>query len=429
MSLPLSDPYTNLEPDIAAELEGLSGTPRPAPTRQHISPWPTLADNALYGLPGEIVRQIDPYTEADPVSTLMHLMIGVGNMIGDAAHMQIQSDRHPARLFGVAIGQTSKGRKGTSWSAPRDLLAACDPEWAARRVRSGLSSGEGLIFHTRDAADKDEGEPDKRLLIVEQEFSSMLRVMSRDGNSLSGVLRQAWDGSVLSTLTRNNPLIASGAHLSLIGHTCTAELLRNLDSTERANGFGNRILWFVVKRSKLLPDGAEVPAALMTRLSDRLKVVMDFGRRGGRYARTPDAAEIWRRVYPTLSEGRPGLSGALLNRAESQTARLSLAYALMDCSPVIRIEHLKAALALWSYCEASVYHVFGDATGDPVADQILSALQDRDEMTREEIRTLFSRHRDAAKDQALDMLLKIGRICAESKQTGGRPATIYRLAL
>lgn len=59
---------------------------------------PVLDDQALYGLAGEIVRAIDPYTEADPVATLLNILVGVGNLIGDGPHAQVQHDHHPARL-------------------------------------------------------------------------------------------------------------------------------------------------------------------------------------------------------------------------------------------------------------------------------------------------------------------------------------------
>ena len=39
-----------------------------------------------------------------------------------------------------------------------------------------------------------EGVRDKRLLVFEGEFAQVLRVMRRDGNTLSGILRNAWDG-------------------------------------------------------------------------------------------------------------------------------------------------------------------------------------------------------------------------------------------
>jgi hypothetical protein len=392
-------------------------------------PWPSMAEDAYYGLPGDIVRTIDPFTEGDPVSTLMHTLAAFGNVIGDSPHVRVQNDRHPARLYVTAIGDTGKGRKGTSWAAPRDLISGCDRLWASDRIRSGLSSGEGLIFHVRDGNEKDTGELDKRLLIVEPEFSSMLRIMARDGNSLSGVLRQAWDTGDLSTLTRNNPLKATGAHVSMIGHTTSEELRRNLESTERANGFANRFLWFVVHRSKLLPDGADVPEDKMNHLANRLAAAINTfkARQVERIKRDEDANKLWREVYGPLSEGRPGLAGALCNRSEAQVVRLSLVYALMDCSVEIRAEHLRAALAVWDFCEASVRFVFGDRTGDPVADRILDELKEHPEgITAEDVYNLFGKKRAAEKDQAIEMLLRLKRITKESISTKGRPITMYR---
>jgi hypothetical protein len=70
------------------------------------------------------------------------------------------------------------------------------------------------------------------------------------------------------------------------------------------------------------------------------------------------------------------LLGAICGRAEAQTVRLALIYAVLDGSDgVIKLPHLKAALALWRYYEASVLYVFGDSLGDPIADTILAALR------------------------------------------------------
>jgi len=102
---------------------------------------------------------------------------------------------------------------------------------------------------------------------------------------------------------------------------------------------------------------------------------------------------------------------------------LSLIYALLDRSSVITPEHLKAALAVWEYCEASVRHIFGDRIGDPVADAILNALRANPcGLTRTEISELFSRNRDK---QGIDLALSglVHQDLAHSlrEETGGRP--------
>ena len=123
-----------------------------ASPRARLDPrWPRLAREAFHGLAGRLVEAIDPYTEADPVATLAHTLAAVGNLIGPGPHARVQHDRHPCRLNVALVGRTGKGRKGTAWSTPRHLLAQVDPVWAARRVTTGLSSGEGLVYHVRDA--------------------------------------------------------------------------------------------------------------------------------------------------------------------------------------------------------------------------------------------------------------------------------------
>jgi hypothetical protein len=214
----------------------------------------------------------------------------------------------------------------------------------------------------------------------------------------------------------------------VIGHTTKEELLRYLDSTERGNGFANRILWCLVRRSKLLPDGDPIPNGVLDELAGKMATVVEWARMDRWIRRDPMAAELWRKIYPTLSEGKPGMSGAVLNRAEAQTLRLSLIFALLDQSPAIRIEHLSAAIAVWDVCQESVLSIFGDRTGNPVADRILDELASRGELSREEITHIFSRHRVDESDQALEMLERIGRIIRETRATKGRPATIYRTA-
>jgi hypothetical protein len=132
-------------------------------------------------------------------------------------------------------------------------------------IKSGLSSGEGVIDHVRDdrtekvpvrekgrySGEYDEfvhpGVDDKRLQIVETEMGSTLKVMSRDGNTLSPVLRNAWDNRSLATMTRNSPLNATGAHVSMIGQITEEELMKLLSEIEAANGFANRFLWIALK--------------------------------------------------------------------------------------------------------------------------------------------------------------------------------------
>src|SRR5262249_19238746 len=175
-----------------------------------------------------------------------------------------EADRpYPNEVLGL-LGRTSKGRKGSSWGHIFRLLQEAEEQFAADRVQSGLSSGEGLIWAVRDPIEKQEkvkerGQParyetvvadpgieDKRLLVFEPEYANVLKQTERQGNTLSTTIRQAWESGSLRSLTKNSPARATGAHVSLVGHCTIDELRRYLSTTEAANGFGNRHLWVCV---------------------------------------------------------------------------------------------------------------------------------------------------------------------------------------
>ena len=125
---------------------------------------------------------------------------------------------------------------------------------------------------------------------------------------------------------------------------------------------------------------------------------------------------------------KPGLLGSVTSRAEAQVLRLSMVYALLDRSSVIRVEHLRAALALWRFCEASAKYIFGDALGDPVADTILAALRSSGPagLTRTQIRDLFDRHTKEDKiASALASLEALSLARRVTQVTGGRPAECW----
>jgi DNA replicative helicase MCM subunit Mcm2 (Cdc46/Mcm family) len=101
---------------------------------------------------------------------------------------------------------------------------------------------------------------------------------------------------------------------------------------------------------------------------------VEFAQNAGELRRSKEARELWASVYPKLSEGKPGLLGAITARAEAQVFRLSNLYALLDCSKVVEVAHVRAALALWAYCDRSAQWVFESGTGNKIADRILAAL-------------------------------------------------------
>lgn len=264
-------------------------------------------------------------------------------------------------------------------------------------------------------------------MVVETELASTFKVAARDGNTLSPIVRQAWDTGDLRTLTRNNPLHATGAHISIIGHITREELLRHLTSTEAANGFGNRFVWLRVRRSKSLPDGGALDERDLAPHVDRVRKTLTFARQCGRIERDEDARRLWWANYDRLSQGETGLVGSLLARSEAHVLRLSMVYALADMSATIREPHLQAALDLWGYADRSVRSLFGNTTGNPDADRILHALASG-AINRTEISNLFGRHADRGRiERALHDLTAGGHVDATKIPTDGRPSEQWAL--
>jgi Protein of unknown function (DUF3987) len=331
--------------------------------------WPVLDAAAYHGLAGAAVNTITSHSEADPVALLIQFLAVAGNIIGRRFYYQVESDRHHPNLSVVLVGQSSKARKGTSFGRISAIAKVGDLQWATDRIKGGLSSGEGLINEVRDEVKKwsakekdwevvDPGVTDKRLMIVEPEFAGALAVMERHGNTLSPVLRKAWDGDRLATLTRGSSLVATGAHISVIGHITETELRARLTRTDAANGFANRFLFPLVRRSKELPFGGNLTDSEIRHIGDGLQEALTKLRTDvPRITMADDAKAVWARIYSDLSSDKPGMFGAVTARAEAQTVRLAMMYALLDGAVQIDSNHLNAGLAVWKYCEASARRI------------------------------------------------------------------------
>jgi hypothetical protein len=406
----------------------------PAPARFN---WPEpLAEEAFYGLPGEVVRMIAPHTEADPAALLTQFLAGFGSLVGRHAYFRTDGSRQYPNLYVVIVGRTAKARKGTAWNQIIIILGHVDAEWVAERVMSGTSTGEGIIWALRDAikvrhpirqkgrvtgyedVDSDPGVEDKRCLVVEEEFARTLKAAERSGNTLSEVLRDAFDKGHLRILTKQQAARSTGCHISFIAHVTGDELRRLLTDTSAANGYANRHLFVCAVRSKLLPEGGNIDQVDFTNVIERLQKAAEFARTCGEMKRDDEAKAIWREVYPDLSESKPGLFGSMTARFDAIAVRLSLIYALLDRSPLIRAVHLKAALAIVKYCEDSTRFIFGDSLGDETADEILRQLRSRpDGMTRTELRDFFQRNKTSAEiSRALGVLQEHGLARVERRQ-------------
>jgi hypothetical protein len=414
--------------------------------------WPAPPSDAAFdNLAGELVRTVEPYTEADPIAILAQTLILFGNCIGRTAYAQVEATRHYTNTFMVLVGESARARKGTSADRALDLLRAIDSDWRTRRVKSGMSSGEGLIGAVRDplyASEavrengkptgesilvlKDPGEDDKRLMVVESEFGSVLRALEREGNRLSAILRNAFDSGNLNNLTKS-PMTATDAHISIIGHIVAEELLSLLNRTDTVNGLANRFLWICAKRSKQLPFGGEGfdHRGFLDRYVPILRKRVEHARSLGHMPWSTEAKKIWPAEYARLTATRPGVIGSVISRAEAHTLRLSLILSVLEGERHISARALRSAIALVEYSERCARYIFGESLGNPHAETIFAGLKAAgpEGLTKTAIsKDLFKGNIDAKRiESALGDLIRNRLVFQTRKKTTGRPSVVFSL--
>jgi hypothetical protein len=409
-------------------------------------PLPELAPAAFHGSAGELVRLLEPSNEADPAGMLVTALVYLGNILGRGAFVPIGS-APPQRpnLFVALLGSTSAGRKGSGEAATRSFMHKIDLLWTANNAGggTGLASGEGLVNAVRDAGPAIRrkgkggkivtlpgapGVTDKRALVFEPELVRTLAVGKREGATILPIIREAFDGGTLRVKTRNDPLVATDPHVSILAHATPKELIRKLDVGEVTGGTANRFAWFYVRRAQVLPVPPDPPEQQLEALASRVRSIVSAMRGVGAIRLSHDAELLWCEVYGRLSSPAGPLAD-FLSRAPVHVLRFALVYALLDGSRSLELPHLEAALALWRYSEASVRRIFGADRGDKLPDMLLALLGKagpagvpKSELLRSLRGTTAQKLNDALAE--LEAANRIGR---RDEPTGGRARTVWFL--
>lgn len=412
-------------------------------------PWPAPPTIALsHGIVGELLERLSPATEADPVALLTTILAAFGNAAGRGPHALVSgATRHGVNLFAGIVGRSGKGRKGSGLDLALLPLRQADPAWVNEHIVSGLASGEGIVHAIRDPITRtepvregkeivdyapvvvDAGVEDKRLLVVESELGAALRACRREQSTLSPMLRLAWDGGKLRTLSKNSPETATDPHVSLIGHVVVEELRKLMSDADVYGGLANRFLWILSRRSRLLPDGGELVD--LGDLFPRFAATLAQAKATGLMRRTPAATALWRHEYARLtSVPETGILGAALGRGEAITLRLSLLMALSAGRREVDEPDLRAAIDLWEYGAASTRIIFGGAIDTPLETRILSVIRAQAGIGRSAIaRALGGKVPAREIVAALARLRDAGTITATTTRTGGRPAETWAVVV
>jgi len=385
-------------------------------------------------------------SEADPAAVLFTFLARFGVEVGRNSYLNIGDSTHHGRLAVVIVGETSKSRKGTSGKPVEKLMSfkSLLSLGEYKNVHSSpgpFSSGEGIIYAVRDPIESwnrkkqtneitEPGVDDKRLFVLDEEFAGVLANTHREGNTLSMVIRCAWDTGRFDPLTKNNKISAKDAHVGWVSHITQYELLLKLPECEGFNGFANRILWVFAQRRKLVPLPEPMPAQELAELQYLLLSILNKCRECEReIAFSKQAQEAWVDEYyqHLTSQNGNGLLGVVLNRGEAQVRRLALLFTLLDDENETSLKHLDQAMTAWKYCEDSAAYIFKGQAQDSVAKKIAKALQDKGQLTGTEIRDLFSRNVKKDRiEKAIEELVTSDTAEMVSEPTGGRPLNILK---
>ncbi len=395
---------------------------------------------AFQGSAGDYVRNIQNETEADPLGILVQILVMFGNLVGRTIRYMVGATEHYLNLYIIIVGTTALGRKGTGHDLALAPFRIANPVWYSTCRDSGASSAEGLVHRVRDPIFKpgsdeivDEGVSDKRLMDVEKEFTAQLKFAAREGNALAEELLLAWETGDLGKMIKNRREHATGAYVSVIGHITPEGLQLHFSDEHISNGLGNRFMCFYTHAVRLLSSGGNesVIKRASAEFAESIRAAL---RQVGSDVRTMpwsnDAREIWDVSYmTTLNVEYPGVFGKLIARGAPQVARLSRIYAALDCSPVVEVPHILAALSVFDYSVRTVRIAFGDLIGIGDVDVILSVLREQpDGVSRKAISDAFSRNIPSSRIQSALMLIqKQGLATFEKIKTGAtRPTEVWK---
>lgn len=352
-----------------------------------VVPAPTLGQDAYYGLVGDFLRLLEGQTEGHPAAIGAHVIPCLGTMLGREVAYRAGTEIHFPKVNAIIVGPTSAGVKGVSENAAMLLVEKVMPTFIARHSLTGVASGEAVIHEMRDDADPP---TEKRRIVMDAEFSAVLKVVRRDGSILGDVLRKVFDNRPLQNRTKSaGSEVASDHHLSIVGSTTPGEFRSLTEEISILNGFANRFLYIWSELTRLLPLGGRIDERGVARLAERFVAVQTWVREKPAVNGTSrwysvlegsPAHEVWDTFY----ERRPGLPNesemmtAITGRQVTHGARLALVYAALDRCDHFEPEHIRAAIAWCDYCIATIRKVFTSGPGGKLG-RLLDGIRDAGE--------------------------------------------------
>jgi len=412
--------------------DGVTIDPLDVGTRT-MAPVTPLAVNDLWlpsGLVG-LMAHLERLGDAPLSSLLLASMTTMSALAGPTPSLNWRG-RNRASIFGVLVGDANYGRKGQAMRLVETAFSQVDP--VLREItRSGIASPEKLIDLLVESKTTTIGS----MLIRQMELSTVLTIAQREGNNMSSILREVWDGDDVQTHSRmKGSTIARDYHVALLAGTNPKDLAAKLSGDDLVNGWANRFLWFwAEKDARTFADTAD--DTLEPSLAKWLMGCIDLARTLGgsaliapRYTMelSPDAADHLRSVVAALDVRPRGWIDGLRQRMPAHVVRLAMVSALFDKRRIVTIDDVGLGEAITAYAVDSTRAVFGTRVDDPVAGLVLSVLaQAPDGWLNTSTLARACRVSGDRVNRALGMLVDGLLIAREVRPTAGRPAVGYRL--
>ncbi|NRQ38268.1 hypothetical protein HII36_41525 [Nonomuraea sp. NN258] len=278
---------------------------------------PVISNEAFHGLFGRITDALDPYTEGSKVGVMVSLMSAYSAYIGYGPTVETGKGSSPLALWGVLVGRSGVGRKGTATGIARRVIESAFATFGEESVVEGLPA-TGLGFIT-ELADRAEGTLANPVWFIEEEGDALLSNARRDAK-VGVYLRKAFDAQTIAHKTKVDDLRVRRPHLGLIMHVQPRNWAAVAGGKDATGGTWNRLLPVWVQQSKTLPVFESSDAHEAIRQAARAL------RQAGDYARQVDTVTVPGHVARVFeAKHRPIVEAMISTEAMSQYAERAMA--------------------------------------------------------------------------------------------------------
>lgn len=384
----------------------------------------------LYGPIGQAVETVAPHVESDPVGVYVAALSMWSAAIGQSVRVSSRGNARPALLWSSLVAGTGRG-KGTALRAAQHVMRPAVGRFLDTHTTSGITSGASLVNYLaeqQEATEETEAGRDVRALVVEEEWSEVLRRVKRDP-SFTAKLRGAWDGAPIRNTTKEDAQSVEDPALVLHTHITPSDWTRYIGATEAAGGSYNRIMPFTLRAVPMLDDEVTMPPVDGGELADayawatvRPRVI----------SLSDDARPLWRiirRYARIIAESLPEAQAVFIERTAEQALRVAACLAASECSEVIDHACLSAAFSLVRYsvrCAVSIT----DNGEAPKTVHKPATLADkvRARIALHGGRATSSQVLPFVRATAAEVKALPGIVVTQERSGVGRPATVFALA-